>query len=101
MRKAEFLDWLEGFADNEDGQPIVYPNLKDVIIGIVERFGMTPVILYDREKVIKILMADGMDEDAAEEWYGFNTLGTWAGEGTPAFATLIREETDGNEEQGA
>ncbi len=92
MTRDEFKDWAEGFAEGED-QPVYYPDLEDAIVGIVERFGMEPVVLYDREKVIRILMDRGMDEEAAEEWYGFNTLGTWAGNGTPAFASLIRERS--------
>lgn len=93
MTKAEFNDWAEGFEDGEDDQPIVYPQFQEAIIGIVERFGMAPVVLYDRDKVIQILMRDlDTDEEGAEEWFDFNSLGCWAGNGTPAFAQLIRED---------
>lgn len=74
----------------EEAEAIVYPNFKDALIGMVQRFGMDTVALYDREKCIEILMADGMTYEEAEEWFGYNTLGCWAGEGTPAFATLAK-----------
>lgn len=60
----------------------------DCVIGIVERINMSPVLLYSRPKVIKRLMKDGMNRDEAEEFFEFNQLGAWIGEGTPAFATL-------------
>lgn len=92
MTKAEFDDWADGFEEGEDDQPIVYPQFQEAIIGIVERFGMSPVVLYDRDKVIQILMRDlECDEEGAEEWFGFNTIGGWVGTGTPAFAQLIKE----------
>jgi len=67
----------------------LYPtNMKNAVIGRVERFGMQPLILLDREKCIEILMDDGMDEDEAEEFFEYNTIGAWMGEGTPCFATI-------------
>lgn len=71
-----------------EAEAILYPNLNDALIGTVQRFGMDTVALYDREKCIEILMGDGMSHEEAEEWFGHNTLGTWAGDGTPCFATL-------------
>jgi len=64
--------------------------LEDAVIGYVERFGMEPIALYDREKCIKILISEGMSEEEAEEHFGFNIIGGWVGEGTPAFATLVK-----------
>ncbi len=43
-------------------------------------------VVYDYEKCIKILMdRDGMEEDEADEYLQFNTVGAWVGKGTPAF----------------
>jgi hypothetical protein len=67
----------------------LYPtDMKKAVIGIVERCGMQPLVLLDRDKCIDILMEQGMDEDDAEEFFEVNTLGSWMGEGTPCFATL-------------
>jgi hypothetical protein len=59
------------------------------LIGVVERCGMYPTALYDKDKCIGILVArDGMTQDEAEEFFEFNVLGAWVGAGTPCFATL-------------
>lgn len=63
---------------------------EDALIGYVERFGMGPVALYDRNKCIEILMKrDGMTDEEAEEFFQFNTIGAWMGDSTPAFATIV------------
>ena len=64
--------------------------LNKAIIGTVERYGFSEtVILYDKEKVIEILMADGIESrEEAEEYFYYNIVGAYVGEGTPAFATL-------------
>lgn len=54
------------------------------IIGLVDRFGIPPVVLYDYEKVIDTLMED-MTREEAEEWFSYNMIGAWVGDSTPAF----------------
>lgn len=50
---------------------------------------MTPQVLLDRTKCIKILEGQGMTNEEAEEFFEFNTIGSGMGdEGTPLFATL-------------
>jgi len=67
-----------------------YPDLMrmdgfdDAILGVVERIGLHAVC-YDLNKVISILMEQGMDEQDAWDWYQFNMLGAWVGEATPVF----------------
>jgi len=67
-----------------------YPDLlrmdgfDDAILGVVERIGLQTVC-YDLNKVIAILMEQGMDEQDAWDWYQFNMVGAWVGEATPVF----------------
>ena len=64
----------------------------EAIIGISERFGRSPIVAYDRDKCIDILVErDGMDYEEAEEFFNFNTIGSWMGEETPEFITLYSE----------
>jgi hypothetical protein len=84
----------------------VYPDLlsldgfDDAIIGIAERINLGPVIAYDKEKIIEILMKDmevsideleegeSIDERKyfmAIEYFDFNIIGSWVGELTPIF----------------
>ena len=64
--------------------------LDDAIIGVVERFAMTPVVLYDADKCIEIFMEQDMTLEEAKEFFDFNVLGAWVGNGTPCFAILIK-----------
>ena len=61
----------------------------DCIVGIVERFGMEPVVCYDKDKVLKRLREDGMDYDEAIEFYAYNQLGAWVGDRTPCFISFL------------
>ena len=83
----QFLEELSEINDRA-----LYPSdMKAAIIGYVERFGMDPQILLDREKCIEILIKEGMTHEEAEEYFEFNTIGSFMGEeGTPCFATLIK-----------
>ena len=64
--------------------------LDDAILGVVERFAMTPVVLYDEDKCIEIFMEQDMTLEEAKEFFDFNVLGAWVGNGTPCFAILIK-----------
>jgi hypothetical protein len=82
-------DRLEFIEDN-------YPNVliangfDDAIIGIVERYGMNPVVLYNKDKCLKILQKrDGMSESEAIDFYYYNIVGAYMGEHTPCFAEIL------------
>ena len=69
---------------------IVYPDLEEAFVGVASRFGWSePVACYDRAKVIAILMRDGATHEESEEWFAYNTLGAWVGEGTPVFVETM------------
>ena len=79
------MEWIESF--NEEA--VTADGFDDAFIGIAERFGQPPVVAYDREKCIQILMErDGMDYEGAEEFFSFNVIGAWVGDSTPIFVTL-------------
>ncbi len=63
----------------------------DCLIGYVERIGMGPVPLYDRQRVIKKIIDGGSTEEEAEEFFQFNIIGAYVGDGTPAFATILTQ----------
>jgi hypothetical protein len=69
---------------------IILDGLDDAIIGIVEEFGNGPRILYSRDRILSILCErDGMSIEEADEFYGYNIIGLYAGEQNPVF--LISE----------
>jgi hypothetical protein len=59
-------------------------SFDEAIIGIAYRFGMEPVVTYDRTIVIDILARE-MTRDEAEEFFEFNTVVAWMGDLTPVF----------------
>jgi len=58
----------------------------DCIVGVATRFGMNPVLAYDRCKMIeKMVKEDKMTYLEAEEYFDYNIIGAWMGENTPLF----------------
>jgi hypothetical protein len=83
-----FGEWVAEF--NEEA--LLADGYEDAFIGVAVRCGKPPLAVYDAEKCIKILMErDGMDYIDAQEFFEFNTLGAWAGEGTPLFLHRYEE----------
>ena len=65
---------------------LIMDGYDDCAIGVLERFGMEPIVLYDKEKVINKLVENGCDDhEGANEFYEFNQLGGWHGDLTPGF----------------
>jgi hypothetical protein len=74
------------WVNNQNPEALVAEGLDEAIIGVAERCSMAPLVVYDAERCIKILAErDGMDEEEAREFFEFNILGAWVGEGTPLF----------------
>jgi hypothetical protein len=81
---------IDQFAEDRDLDILLADGFEEAFIGVVYRFGMEPVALYDRAKCIQILMErDGMTWEGAEEFFSFNVEGAWVGDRTPAFAMLV------------
>lgn len=59
------------------------------IAGVIERFGMEPIICYDKQAVLESLMDYGMSDSEALEFFYFNQIGAWSGDGTPCFLNRI------------
>lgn len=75
----------------ECDEEYLYPTgMEEAIIGLVQKAGERSTLLLDREKCIQILMED-MDRDEAEEFFEFNVIGSFMGEGTPSFAILAKD----------
>jgi hypothetical protein len=76
----------------DDSEALVCDGLDEAIIGVAERINLGPVVAYDVDKIIKILMErDGMTDEDALEYFYYNIQGAWMGEGSPVFITKITE----------
>ena len=81
------LSTLEG-ALTADG-------FDDCIIGIALRCGQPDLVVYDSAKIVdKLVLRDGMTYEDAVEFFEYNILGAWVGEGTPLYMTPIQKRTD-------
>jgi hypothetical protein len=68
---------------------LVMDGFDDCVIGVLERYGMENIVIYDKAKVIDKLIEDGCDDyEGANEFYEYNQLGGWHGDKTPGF--LVR-----------
>lgn len=61
----------------------------DAFLGYGERVGEPPIAVYDIEKAIEVLVAQGLTEEEAREHFSFNVASAWVGDRTPMFITKI------------
>jgi hypothetical protein len=81
MTREELIEKLEDC----DGV-VLADGFENALLGLAERCGSDTVAVYDYEKAVAILMErDGMTDEEANEWMGFNVLGAYVGEQTPWF----------------
>ena len=81
-------------------EALLWDGFDEAIIGMAERINLGPVVAYDVDKIIEILMRDmevdekDLDEDRtfeslkyemAIEYFEYNIKGAWMGEFTPVF----------------
>jgi hypothetical protein len=66
----------------------LWEGLDSAIIGIAERCGQDPVVVYDYDRVLTHLKKQMSIEDA-EEWIRYNIVGAWIGPLTPLMMTRI------------
>ena len=81
---ADILEWL---ADTECEAMRLEPRaFYDAhIVGVAYRFNAGPILAYDLPGILRGHVAEGMTAEEAEEFFSFNTLGAWVGDGTPVF----------------
>ena len=71
---------------------LIMDGYDDCVVGVLERFGMEAIVLYDKAKVIDKLIEDGCDDyEGAVEFYEFNQLGGWHGDKTPGFLVRLSD----------
>ena len=83
MEKLGIRDWITQHND----QALLCDGLEDAIIGIAERCGEEPVVVYDRDRCIELFQYQGMTEEEAKIYFDYNVIGSWVGKGTPIFMT--------------
>ena len=87
-RKDGSQFWYELSEANPDAILFDGPGEDDFfdscIVGYAWRINMEPVVVYDEEKMIEVMMFEGdLCYEEAVEYLSFNTFGSWFGDGTP------------------
>jgi hypothetical protein len=69
-------------------EALVCDGFDEAILGMAERINLGPVVAYDVEKILQIMVErDGMTYEEAQEFFDYNIIGAWMGEFTPIFIT--------------
>lgn len=83
-------DSIRARLANFDPDLLCADGFDAAVLGVAERCGSKPVVVYDRAQCIQILMdRDGLSQEDAEECFEFNTAGAYVGEQTPWFLVKI------------
>jgi hypothetical protein len=75
---------------NED--MLLADGFDDALVGIVERANLPTIACYNKEKCIEIIAGNtkkDMNWFEAEEYFYYNVVGSYVGENTPCFLTII------------
>ncbi len=81
---ADILDWLSE-SDCEAMRLEPREFYDPFIVGVAYRFHDGPILAYNLPGILRAHVAEGMTAEEAEEFFTFNTLGAWVGDGTPMF----------------
>jgi|11BtaG_2_1085332.scaffolds.fasta_scaffold00084_10 hypothetical protein len=71
--------------DPDEHEMLLMDGYDDCLVGVVERFGQNPILCYSKDRVLRKLESDEMSRDEAEEFFYYNQIGAWWGDGTPCF----------------
>ena len=71
-------------------EALMIDGFDGAIIGMAERINLGPVVAYDIDAILQILIKrDNMTYEEAYEFFNYNIIGAWMGENTPIFITKI------------
>ena len=88
---------IKEWVSEWNAEALLADGFESAVVGMCERFGALPVVAYDKGKCIEILVErDGMDYEEAVEYFDFNVIGSWVGDGTPVFLTMLNMEEVGS-----
>ena len=62
----------------------------DALVGCT--YGANVVAVYDINKMVEILMNEGIDYEDAVEFLDYNVVGTHLGEKTPLYVNFVTQE---------
>jgi hypothetical protein len=80
MKLNRTQQWLR----EQDEEAVIYDGLDGAVVGIGHRCGQPPVVVYDYDRIVKVLVErDLITPEEATEWIDHNIIGGWIGDRTP------------------
>tara|TARA_R110000765_G_scaffold47794_3_gene98005 strand:+ start:3829 stop:4104 length:276 start_codon:yes stop_codon:yes gene_type:complete len=83
--KQKQIDELADELVESDELLMQMDGYSEACIGVVSSQFEPTRLVYDREKVIELIMQDGCSRVEAEEFHWYNQAGAYMGENTPLF----------------
>ena len=84
MNKEELMQVLE------EEECLTADGFDDALVGFT--CGPNMVSVYDIQKMIEVLVAEGMTPEDAVEHLDYNVIGAYVGEKTPQYMSFVTEE---------
>jgi len=81
---------LDELADHNP-EALTADGFEDAIIGVTINPHHPMVVVYDFQKCVEIMVAQGMSEEDAVESLEFNTLGAYVGKNGPLYMERIEK----------
>ena len=82
---------LDQLMSRVDGEAVVLDGFNEAIIGHGSQFPNEQVIVYSAQRILNVLVGDGMSAKEALEYYEFNIEALSAGDLTPVIVWEIDE----------
>lgn len=83
---------VQQYVESRNDEALLAGGFEEAFLGVAERCGQPTLAVYDADICVEILVRrDHMSYDDAMEFFEFNVLGSWCGEGTPLFLWSKRE----------
>ena len=84
MTRDQIEEFVSIHLEVDDEGVLLMDGHDDAFVGLAPRTFNGPLCaVYDIDKILRKLVADGMREDEAFEYFDFNIAGGWLGERTP------------------
>jgi len=103
-KKESLKDKLDSYLQASEESVMLYDNYEDAFVGLGYQQYKGPIAIYDAKKCVEILTDEFMldpdceSRDAAEEmaieYFDYNSVGAWHGEGTPIFIATTKEDLE-------
>jgi formylmethanofuran dehydrogenase subunit E len=74
----------------EEEECLTADGFDEALVGCT--YGANVVAVYDINKMIEVLVAEGMEYDDAVEFIEYNIVGAYMGEKTPQYVNFVTQE---------